>query len=320
MFKDVRKLGKKARNEVYAWLGTIESLSYKVDCITDHIPEYAHQHLSFDLGTSIPAALREGRLLLLIFLRTNASLDAGWHVLTIDRVTCRVDRWLSSAEVLRDPNDDFPYLITVDDVRPSLSEALEDRSVIRIVHSAVSLLSLPIVLARFPLERVYRTWFQHRQEEITASQGYSRRFASVVACVGTQLDTETRAVLQKSMLTLWKFEQSLKRTVDVTEAETVLMRADVCVTQSNNPLDWQPYDPGPLVESWAWTDHEGEVIASGCVYQDLQAKSLDATTTHLRVLGSFFEGVDAEQLCACHHKKTVIDKRNASVHPTTIQA
>lgn len=290
--------------EISAWLGRPEQMAYFYVHHTDILEPYWESRIDKYLLSKLKQAFAEKRRLRLIFAsRCQTSFDTVL-VLTIDRRLGRVDRELSSEELLRDMWEFAP--IKTADLKSAFSpdqpKHVDTREMVEIVKQ------LTLLPGRF----AYQYYFCKRQREIEQSLGYSRRFTSLVTWFSPVLEPETQILLKQSLQSLWKHEQWMKRKVDLAEAEQALSDAHVTCTQWDyDPDDWDsPNDPGPMTERCEWVDEDGNRIANAYFYADYREEFKDVQHVHLRVFGTCFYGKEAEDLVVHYKSITVHDKRS----------
>jgi hypothetical protein len=305
MLKSMSPLVQKVKKEVFAWFGISEPVSYRVVEVSNTMPGYAYPHLTSDLATAIPAALRDKRELCMIFLSHAPEPGAGWYVITIDRVLGRVDRWLSSDEVLYS-RDQF-FSSQEESQKP---EEVKSSRVYKIASISFALLTLPITLLIIPAEQEYRRLRASREQVLERSLGWSSHFATIAVCVGNQLDTETRALFLKSLHALWNHEQLMQSKIVLIDAETLLSQTDVFTVRRDADTEYLEMDDhGPCIESWSWKNRHGDEIASAKVFRDLSSETLGARTARVQVYGSTFHDADAQHLLTCFHHQTIVNRR-----------
>lgn len=317
MFSTVRRISDRFMSEASAWLGAHESFTFEVvRCVKgDDLEKYfanfpdPHVVLRRVLPNGITQQLIEtrqkGRKILCIFLIDLKRAIGDEYVITIDMDRRRVDRKLSSPELLLDPwlkpRDEpwFGELVYSADVRHS---------------ELIDLLDIPFMgLGGRPFRNGYEHRFFKRQNQISESFGYSRRFASLFLCLAPQLDPGTRMLFRCALGNLWAHEQWMRRKVELVDAERALSKAHLDV-KFVRVKDYGYFHDEMLTQACVWTDADGNMIAQAevCSYDyDSDAKPHAV----VYVFGSSFGREDGIRLLNCFKDKTETNLRKES-NPT----
>ena len=160
------------------------------------------------------------------------------------------------------------------------------------------------------IRSAYETLLANRQRAIEDMYGHSRRFESIIACIGPQLDEKTRALFKTAMDHLWKQVIYMNRSPNFHEASELLSTCHVTETLFNysfHPSDSHPDDPGPHVQENVWTNADGDQVAAASVFLDFEDHV--TVVVQMRILLAFFDGKEAELLLKRFREKTVIDQR-----------
>ena len=307
VFTVVRRISDRVISEAAAWFGAHEDLGFKV--ISYVRPTTISVYMGESTGVTdirpkgivdqILEASQRGRSLSTIFVKDpKMPIDVA-YVITIDMDLRRVDRKLSSPELLLDPwlkprtEPWFGELIYSADVQHS---------------QMIDLLDTPFVgLGGRPFRAHYEHRFFKRQNQITESFGYSRRFDSLFLCLAPQLDLGTCLLLRCALGNLWTHEQWMRRKVDLMDAERALSEAHLDVTLVHIE-DHGYFHDEVLTQVCVWTDADQNVIAQAEVTYDEFPKK--QTFVSLCVFGSIFSREEANRLLKCFKDKTEIDMRN----------
>ena len=297
-----------AREETSAWLGKSEHQAYAALHCTNELEDYWKGRIEPKLAKKIQKAFAKKRELTLIFASPRQTSFDPIQVLTIDRVRGRVDRALSSDELLRDPWYEMPAIRTADLKTLADPDSRDNLFSGRVLQDVVFSV---VMLGTMPAMALYQHGYLARQRQFERKNGYSRHFASIVAWFSPMLEPEMRILLKSSLQSLWKHEQWMKRQVDLVEAELSLCKANLHVSYYTPDLEYrEPYEPGPTTGDCEWLNEDGVRIAHATLFVDQCGDTPgEVIIESLCVFGSYFRDADARRLATCFKKKIVRDKR-----------
>lgn len=310
MLPSLRRISDRFVSEASAWLGTRENLGFKV--ISYVKPDTFNLQTGFGAGVTcimpegisgkIIEAQQQNRKITTIYVKDPKSSEGIAYVITIDIDRGRVDRKLSSPELLLDPWLKKQYSTH----HEYLSPTFYLRSI-----KLFDVLDAPFLpLGGRPFGNHYEHAFLKRQEEITASFGYSRRFKSLVSCLAPQLDPETCVRFENGMHKLWEHELWMRRRIQFTEAEQVLSGARLEVTLVE-VHDCGYFHDETLMEECTWTDADQNVVARGKVCCDWGDQK---PSVGIYVFGEYFCREDGDRLLNCFKDKVVKDLRGTKLN------
>jgi len=155
----------------------------------------------------------------------------------------------------------------------------------------VALFSLPFMVPLAPF-----LWLAHKYyRTMEKRRGMSCHGHTLLRALKGQIDRETEALLTEALKNDWAHDQEMARRVTLDEAKEVLMRCD---------LHEEAIDKESAVESgmsenareFGWTNDQDDVLARGSFF--------DSCADHcVEVLGSTFEGADADALIGCYRSR-----------------
>lgn len=314
MFTAVRRISDRVVSEAAAWLGTRERLAFeylrtvKGKDLERYFADFPDPHVMLrrvlpdGVSQQLIKATQADRRILCIFFIDPKRAIGDEYVITIDLDRERVDRALSSPQLLLDPWLKKQYSTYHEHVSPS--------SYLRRIK-LFDVLDAPFSpFGGRPFQDRYEHAFLKRQETITESFGYSRRFESLVSCLAPQLDPVDRMRFKSAMQNLWEHECWMRRRVSLAEAEQALYAAHLDVTLVEVEREDVMGDPETLIQECAWTDVHQNVIARGEVVRDGWSKNSDQLVG-LYVFGEYFCREDGERLLKCFRERTEKDLRKA---------
>lgn len=314
MFSSLRRISDRFTSEAAAWLGTREKLSFEylrtvkgkdLEQYFADLPDpriMFRRVLPFGLDQQLIEAVQGGRKIFCLFLIDRTPAIGGEYVITIDLDRGRVDRALSSPQLLLDPWLKKQY--------STHHEYLSSSSYMR---ENKLLEALDASFAPFggrPFRDHYERLFLKRQEKITALFGHSRRFESLLFYLAPKLDFETRARFKSGMHKLWEHECWMRRRVTFAEAESALSTAHLDVELVEVDRVDAMGDLEILCQRCAWTDKDQNVIAHAEVCYDVF--SHQRSNVGIYVFGEYFCHEDADRLLNCFHERTETDSREGS--------
>ena len=115
-------------------------------------------------------------------------------------------------------------------------------------------------------------------------EGMSRHAIVLMERLKGQLDEGAETLLREALRNDWAHHRKMTRRVDLAEARDLLTECGLIVQRYGRP------ENHPCGEVRVWTDPDGDEIA------DCEISDGDPNPLRLRVLGSFFEGDDAQGL------------------------
>ncbi|MCX6715374.1 MAG: hypothetical protein NTX72_06220 [Candidatus Uhrbacteria bacterium] len=312
MLSSLRRISDRFVSEASAWLGAHERLTFEVvrcvkgDDLERYFANFPDPHVMLrrvlpnGISQQLIRAGQKGRKILCMFMIDLKGAIGDEYVITIDMDRRRVDRKLSSPELLLDPwfkpRDEpwFGELVYSADVRHS---------------ELIDLLDIPFVgLGGRPFRSHYEHRFFKRQNQISESFGYSRRFASLFSRLAPQLDPETCLLFRRALGNLWTHEQWMRRKVDLVDAERALSEAHLDVTFVCLK-DHGYFQDEMLTQVCIWTDADENVIAQAevsCNDYGVDRKPYAS----VYVFGSSFGREDGIRLLNCFKDKTETNLRN----------
>lgn len=308
MLTSLRRVSDRLVSEAGAWLGKPEKLGLKV--ISYVKPDTLSLQTGFGAGVTcvmpegisgkIIEAQQQNRKIMTIYVKDPKTSEGIAYVITIDVDRERVDRELSSWQLLEDYWGWHRGLPKTADVPDWKDDTSDDYHV-----NLLDFLYAFGIFAVDPAQQRYRRMFLARQAIIAKAYGYSHRFESLVSCLVSQLDPETCGLFTRAMKNLWKHEQWLERKVDFGEAKRVLSVTPKQIqTYDHNAQYWEMHDPGPQIAEHRWIDEEGNRIAFAEVFGDGANPKSSKTSAKVYVFGSLFAGEEADSLLGCFSKKS----------------
>lgn len=304
VLKQLVRATSRVAEEASGWVGSTERRAFALVLVSKGLDDYWTKRVGDKLlCKNISAALADGRDLILLFASPRQSSFDKVQILTIDREIGRVDRSLSSGELLRDAWD-RPLVLSDVSYVPKTGR---DSSAVRLRDTAIGV----AMLGMYPLRSLYHQRFLARQDTIEETLGYSRRFASIVEWFSPALDPEMRRTLNSALHALWLHDKWLARVVDLAEAEQALSHAWLRETlQDHDPENWEYYEPGPTTGDQEWFNEQGVRIARATLYVHRHGEEPGAVVLDsLSVFGSIFYEGDAQRLTTCFKTKTIRDLR-----------
>lgn len=314
MFTAVRRISDRVASEAAAWLGTRERLAFeylrtvKGKDLERYFADFPDPHVMLrrvlpdGVSRQLIEASQMGRRILCIFLIDSRGAIGDEYVITIDLDRGRVDRALSSPQLLLDPWLKKQY--------STHYEYLSSSSYMR-ENKFLEALDAPFApFGGRPFRDHYERSFLKRQEKITALFGHSRRFESLLFYLAPKLDSETCARFKSGMHKLWEYECWMRRRVTFAEAESALCAARLDVELVEVDRVDVMGDPETLLQRCTWTDKDQNVIARAEVCHDVFSNQ--RSNVGMYVFGEYFCHEDADRLLNCFHMRTETDSREGS--------
>lgn len=158
----------------------------------------------------------------------------------------------------------------------------------------VMLFAAPVLLAISPYLYVRARLSRSKERK----HGMSRHGIMLMDKLKGQLDAETEALLRATFENEWKHDVKVGRRVSFKEAGEALSKCDL-TERRMEPVEGDPLRK-ELLRDLLWFDDEGDMIG--------HAQFIDRHDHMMHVLGSTFEGEEAQALTERYRSKKIIDE------------